>query len=159
MNRWVIDTNVPIVANGRADGWPACCRAATIRFLTRVLNDAEHVLIDLAGEIVREYRRHLHPSGQPGVGDRFFRAVLQSGEQIERIELCKRPDGEYADLPQALIDARFDPSDRKFAALAKREEAPIVNATDSDWTHARAILAECGISVKFLCGERPAGSP
>lgn len=157
MSRYVVDTNVPIVANGRPDpkdkNPPSLdCRIAAVKFLQCLLSSGT-VLVDLAGEIQAEYRTYFCPNGQPGVGDRFYREVLNSApHRIERIELPKRDDGEYADLPQALIGANFDPSDRKFAALAKREQVPVVNATDSDWLEHRARLDESAIHVKFLCG-------
>jgi hypothetical protein len=111
------------------------------------------VLLDLGGAIQAEYQKYLKPDGQPGVGDRFYQVVLHSSpNRVERVELPKRPDGEYADLPQALIDERFDPSDRKFAALANRERAPVYNATDSDWLEHAATLAAEGIAVEQLCG-------
>lgn len=81
MNRCVIDTNVPIVAN---PPWPNdnCppsldCRRAAVIFLQETLKSRK-VLVDLAGEIQAEYRRHLNPRGQPGVGDRFYHQVLMS---------------------------------------------------------------------------------
>lgn len=157
MSRWVVDTNVPIVANGPRDAndrhRPAVdCRIAAVTFLREVLNSGT-VLVDLAGDIQAEYRKHLRPSGQPGVGDRFYLEVLRSApRRICRIDLPRRPDGEYLDLPEALIASDFDPSDRKFAALAKRAHAPVVNATDSDWLEHIAILNESGIKVRFVCG-------
>ncbi|MCU0839707.1 MAG: hypothetical protein MUE49_13450, partial [Rhodospirillales bacterium] len=143
-------------ANGPVpdDGSPPsldCCEAA-VKFLLCVVKSGT-VLLDLAGEIECEYRRYLHPSGQPGVGDRFLLVIQNSApDKIERIDLPKRDDGEFVDLPQALIDARFDPSDRKFAALATRGAAPVINATDSDWLEHRAILDANGIRVEFVCG-------
>lgn len=157
MTRFVVDANVPIVANGSPDPHDARppsvdCRIAAVTFIRDVV-ETGRVLVDAAGEIQAEYRRHLRPSGQPGVGDRFYQVVLHSAPHlIERCELPKREDGEYSDLPQPLIDAGFDPSDRKFAALARREQAPVVNATDSDWLHARALLESNGIRITFLCG-------
>jgi hypothetical protein len=157
MKRYVVDTNVPIVANGRfasddSDQPSVACRKAAVKFLRSVLASGK-ILIDLAGEIRAEYRRHLNPSGQPGVGDRFYQAILLSAPQrIERVSLPKGDDGEFVDLPQALIDASFDPSDRKFAALAKREQVPVANATDSDWLDHRVMLSENEIRVEFLCG-------
>ena len=157
MSRYVVDTNVPIVANGRPDPKDmeppsVFCRIAAVKFLQELLTSGK-VLIDLAGEIQAEYRTYLRPSGQPGVGDRFYHAVLNSAPHlVERIELPKRDDGEYADLPQALIDANFDRSDRKFAALGRREQAPVINAIDSDWLNHRATLDDNGICVKFVCG-------
>jgi hypothetical protein len=59
----------------------------------------------LAGEIQAEYRTYLDARGQPGVGDRFYQAVINSApKKIVRIDLPKRDDGEFTDLPQELID-------------------------------------------------------
>lgn len=157
MSRFVVDTNVPIVANGRLDPQSrqiptVDCRTAAITFLVKVI-ESGRILLDVAGEIQAEYHRHLSPRGQPGVGDRFYLAVLQSApKHIERIDLPKREDGEYADLPQEVIASSFDPSDRKFAALAKKEQAPVVNAVDTDWLEHRVTLAANDIAVEFVCG-------
>ena len=157
MSRVVVDTNVPIVANGRSDPngerVPSlACRIACIERLKLILQSGK-VLLDLAGEIQAEYRTHLNPRGQPGVGDRFYQEVLNSAPaRIERVELPKRGDGEFVDVPQALIDANFDPSDRKFAALSRRERVPVVNATDSDWLVHRETLEREGVKVELLCG-------
>jgi len=157
--RYVIDTNVPIVANGRGnpsrEKLPALeCREAAVNFLINLLmGSSAKLVLDTGGAIQAEYHRHLHPRGQPGVGDRFYLAVLQSAPRlVERVDLPKRDDGEYVDMPQTLIDLGFDPSDRKFAALARRETIPVVNATDSDWVNHYSELSFSGIDVKFLCG-------
>ena len=158
MIRRTVDTNVPIVANGRSDDSagnksPSIgCRQAAINFLISLLESGK-ILLDSGGAMQSEYHRHLSPRGQPGVGDRFYQAVLNSApRRIERVELPLRPDGEYADVPQSLIDARFDPSDRKFAAMAKRARVRVSNATDSDWIDHRTLLADNGIVVEFVCG-------
>lgn len=157
MSRCVVDTNVPIVANGNADPGDVrppsiSCRIAAVTFLREMLQSGI-VLLDLEGQIQEEYRRYLRPSGQPGVGDRFYQVILHSAPLlVERVDLPKRPDGEYVDLPQSLIDEKFDPSDRKFAALARRQNAPIFNATDSDWLNHGQTLAAEGIRVEHLCG-------
>lgn len=161
MSRCIVDTNVPIVANGRPDPNddrpPAiACRMAAVAFLTELV-ETGRVLVDDAGEVVAEYRRHLNPRGQPGVGDRFYQVIIQSAPQrVERLPLPVREDGQYEDLPQILIDTGFDPSDRKFAALAKRYGAPVYNATDSDWLECAEALVEAGIEVHQLCGADPA---
>ena len=160
MTRWTIDTNVPVAANGRDDqGRPVAieCRAAAVLFLMRVHDAGQRVVVDDAGAIEKEYRTCLNSSGQPGVGDRFYQSVLLDRRLCERATLPKRRGGEYADLPQAVIDAGFDRSDRVFAALAKREGIPVVNAVDSDWVEARKVLNENGIRVDFLCGCDAAG--
>ena len=120
-----------------------------IQFLTCIRENKEGIVTDARGKIFDEYRANLNPNGQPGVGDRFF---LEAWRQCRRICLPERGDGEYADLPLEVIDSGFDPDDRKFAALARREGIPVANAVDSDWLHHRALLERNGIRVKFVCG-------
>lgn len=161
MREWVVDTNVPIVANGRSEFGDArlpslACREAAVRFLIQ-LATRERVLVDQEGAIQAEYRAHLRPSGQPGVGDRFYQIVLHSSpERVRRVELPRRSDGEYLHLPESLVDVGFDISDRKFAALASQESIPVVNATDSDWAIAAVTMKTASIQVVHLCGCDPA---
>ena len=53
----------------------------------------------------------------------------------------------------ALVD--FDPADRKFVAVAvaSAEPAPILQAVDRPWWHAREPLSEAGVAITFLCQE------
>ena len=154
---YTVDTNVPIIANGHSDPDSerianATCRLASVQFLTRAVKTGK-IVVDLNGEIMAEYRRYLKPVGQPGVGDQFYLAVINSHpDRIIRVLLAKRTDGEFVDCPQALIDDQFDPSDRKFAAVAINANAIVVNATDSDWVNHRDVIAQCGITVENICG-------
>jgi hypothetical protein len=156
VKRFVVDTNVAIVANGRPEPGqqrpPSIdCRLRAVERL-RELNEKGIILLDVDGAIQEEYRRHLNPRGQPGVGDRFYQIVLQSPPEIvERVELPKR-SGEYVDCPSALIAEGFDPSDRKFAAMARRGRATVLNATDSDWIGHAATLRRERITVDNICG-------
>ena len=61
-------------------------------------------------------------------------------------------DDRVARVIERTPDAGFDPNDRKFAALAKRERIPAINAMDRDWLDKRKMLAANGIRVEFLCG-------
>jgi hypothetical protein len=155
VRRYVVDTNVAVVANGRRDGGgipSSDCRLAAIEFLIELMGSGT-VVLDLGHEVQSEYRNLLNPSGQPGVGDQFYREVLNSAPgRIERVELPKGEDGEYVHCPRSLISVNFDSSDRKFAALAKRANAIVANAIDSDWVIHHAVIAEAGIRVKFVCG-------
>ena len=158
MRRVVVDTNVPIVANGRPDSSDGgrspsrICRFAAIDFLEETLKNSR-VLLDLAGEIQAEYRRYLNPRGQPGVGDRFYEEILRSAPaRVERIDLPRDADGTYRDFPNDPALSAFDQDDRKFAALGRRAESLVANATDSDWLHHRAALTAHGITVHFVCG-------
>ena len=158
MRRWVVDTNVAIVANGPDPNDPrppsVACRLAAVEFLLGAVRVGQ-IMVDAYGEIAEEYHRYLNPRGQPGVGDRFYLHVLQSDPQrIVRIHLPRRHDEEYADLPQSLIDAGFDPSDRKFAALAKKAGGTVANAIDSDWLNHRKLLANEKIAVHHVCSAK-----
>jgi hypothetical protein len=53
--------------------------------------------------------------------------------------------------------ATFDPSDRKFVAVAVAhpEHPPILNATDSDWWDYREALAHHSVRVEFVCPDAP----
>jgi|TARA_B100000315_G_C14325734_1_gene472910 hypothetical protein len=68
MMRRVVDTNVPVVANGRRIHASIDCRLAAIEFLELLLQRGKTIL-DVGREIQEEYHRYLHPRGQPGVGD------------------------------------------------------------------------------------------
>jgi hypothetical protein len=154
--RFVVDTNVPIVANGRLDPSQGSrqpsidCQHAAIAFFEELLKRGR-VVVDREGEIFAEYRRHLNPSGQPGVGDRFYQRLLQEN-RVKREPLPRDDDGEYADFPRDPDLAGFDRSDRKFAALARRAQVPVANATDSDWLDHCETLARHDIKVHFVCG-------
>ena len=157
MKIWVVDTNVPVVANGRDDGdrpVASTCRIATIKFLDDLLEHGK-VLVDEAGEVLAEYRRYLKPSGQPGVGDRFYEQLLRNVSQIERVELPVDSDNEFGDLHPEIRTSSFDRDDRKFVALATNRDAPIANAIDSDWIEHRDLLERHGLKIEFLCGCDP----
>jgi hypothetical protein len=158
MSRFAIDTNVPVVANGRIDSTdggraPSVeCRIASVEFLVSVLK-SHVVVLDIGGEIQAEYRRNLNPSGQPGVGDRFYQEVLHSNpDRVERVALAKEADGEYTDLPKRLIAISFHSDDRKFAALARKEGIPVATSTDSDWLMHKTEIERNGIDIQFVCG-------
>lgn len=153
MAKYVIDTNVPIVANGDKNS-SIDCRISAVETLRSALSKGT-IYLDFAGAIQEQYRKYLKPSGQPGVGDRFYQEVLNSHpDRIQRIAL--ELDGEYVDLPKAVLDAGFDPSDRVFAALAHKTGAKVHNAVDSDWLEHRAVIEANNITICFVCGDDPA---
>src|SRR5262245_34047380 len=150
--RRVVDTNVPIVANGGSSNAAPKCRRACLTELRRILYQGR-IVVDDAGEMLAEYRRYLSPRGQPGVGDRFLREILMNySGKVDRIRLEKRADGSFMDFPADPRLATIDPNDRKFAAAARKTGVPVCNAIDTDWLEHRDALAENGIEVALLCG-------
>lgn len=159
--RCTVDTNVPIVANGRPDPTgqgkqPTVeCRLRAVAILKELL-ECGTILLDMDGEIQSEYRRHLSPTGQPGVGDRFYLAIINSAPgRVERKDLPRSTSGDYVDFPTDPALKNFDPSDRKFAALSRRYGVPVLTATDSDWVNHRQALNDNGININFVCGCNP----
>ena len=71
-----------------------------------------------------------------------------------------QPKRGFAEFPADEQLAKFDPSDRKFVAvaLAADDAPPILNASDTDWWLARDALGAHGLTVKFLCPELMAGA-
>ena len=155
----IVDTNVAIVANGKADQAGVDCIRACIAALKQV-RASRRIWLDVNGLILGEYRINLSPTGQPGVGDAFFKWSWnnQANEQLCRqVRLSPLDDDHrlFAEFPDDPELRGFDRSDQKFAAVAIAcgEEAPIQNASDTDWWFFREALARHGVQVHFLCPE------
>ncbi len=154
----VIDTNVPVVANGQHHPAGDDCVWACTEALTLARNDA--VLIDDGGRILREYRNNLNAGGQPGVGDAFFKWIWDNqcnAERVRQVEIQPRDgsDTDFMEYPADLDLARLDPADRKFVAVVVASGCgpDLLNATDRDWWELRISLQRNGVNVRFLCPE------
>ncbi len=150
-----MDTNVPLVANGRAPQASHDCVSACIDALLRIRENSR-LLLDDRGLILDEYRQHLSPSGQPGSGDAFFKWLWNNqgnAVQCRRVDITPDDKRGFAEFPDDPKLERFDKSDRKFVAvaLASGGAAQILNATDTDWWIHRTALARNGVRVEFLC--------
>jgi len=153
---YLIDTNVAVTANGKSDAGAACVTAAVER-LER-LKATEILILDDAFHILNEYDRNLHSAGQPGPGDAFYLWALRNRNNprhSEQVTLILADDGSFAAFPSDPDLASFDPSDRKFVAVALThpERPSIVNATDTDWHKDQLALARNGVRIEFLCPE------
>ena len=153
----IVDTNVPIVANGESRQANPNCEYAC-RHKLREIMDHNTLLLDDNGLILQEYRRNLNFAGKPGPGDVFFRWLWnnQANPQHCRIiPITPHPDREFTEFPNDPTLASFDRSDRKFVALAlAAPTAPqILNAADTDWWQHRPALQQHGIIITFLCPE------
>lgn len=154
----VVDTNVCVVANGRHDRAGPGCVEACIEALAQARRGL--VVIDDAMRILDEYRRNVDASGQPGVGDAFFRWLWSNQANRRRcrqvrITAATDDDETFAEFPRDPELAGFDRSDRKFVAvaLASGLDPHVDNASDSDWWIFRDPLEANGVRVRFLCPE------
>jgi len=156
MPKYVIDTNVAIVANGDSERVTIECRLAAVTLLQKAVQKGV-IFVDSAGAIQDEYRRYLNPRGEPGIGDRFYLEVINSDpKKVARIDVEKDGEGHYVDLPQEIIDSEFDHGDRVFAAVAKKSDSKVYNTVDTDWVEHRELIEGCGVPIIFLCGSDPA---
>ena len=150
--RNVIDTNVLIAANGRSNTHASVrVELESARFLAAIIQGDGTVLEDSSSYVFDEYKRYMQFSGQPGIGDKFFRWFLTNRYSSHRVESVPlepdRPVSTY--LPDEL--RAFDPSDHKWIAIYLEGHGDrIVNATDSDWAEAADALAKHGVSVLQL---------
>ena len=153
----VVDTNVAIVANGQTEQAGPKCRQTSIRKLHDIVNEYR-LLLDYGNLIISEYRRHLHPSGQPGVGDYFFKWLFDNQanpEHCRKVAITLNETREFDEFPDDDCLASFDRADRKFVAvvLASGSSPKVQNASDTDWWHHLEELKKHGVEIDFLCPE------
>lgn len=158
----VVDTNVPVVANGRdTDQADEACQIACIQAILEI-QESRRVVLDDQGDtpsgpqgyrtILDEYNDNLNFRGEPGVGDSFFEHVYNhqyTEDYVRRVRITGIDDDKrgFEELPTN----NLDPSDRKFLAAAVVAQAPILNATDSDWDEQQELLDRLSVEVKQLC--------
>lgn len=156
MKTFVVDTNVPIVANGRNTTASLKCQLICTEILEKIV-DSDCVAIDDNGFIMDEYHRHLNFHGQPSIGDAFYRHIfLNQGcpDKVKRIKISPTDIfGNFREFPNSDANLNgFDLSDRKFVAVAltSLKKPEILNATDSDWSNYAVPLSRY-VKVRELC--------
>ena len=150
----VVDTNVPMVANGKSTAGAKCMEACAKK-LNEIVEHG-HVVIDDSFLLLHEYGANLNSSGQPGVGDHFFRWVLtnqRNPTRCTRVRITPTPEGSYTEFPRHPDLEGFDPSDHKFIAIAAAhpKKPCVLQAFDTKWWPVRDAFKACGISITFLC--------
>ena len=153
----IIDTNVLLVASKKAPQASEACELACEKHLQNLMN-AGVLVIDNQWLIIKEYMHKNSQSGQPNAGDKFLKWVLlnhTNPNRCEKVTITQIAENDFAEFPRSPDLAKFDPSDRKFVAVALTHPAKpaIVNAVDSDWRNYEEALANHGISINFLCSE------
>ena len=154
----MVDTNVPRVANGETKQADLECEDACIQALKQIQAE-RRTLLDDKGLFFEEYQKGLNFSGQPGLGDAFFKWLWenQANEQHCRtVPVTIHADRGFVEFPDDPRLERFDKGDRMFVAVALASETGprVLNAVDrrSWWVHRKA-LKENGVNVVFLCPE------
>ena len=170
MNAVIIDTNVMVVANGKAAAPQARCKCI-IRCraqLAEILRGSERILLDDKKRIIREYKNNLNEKGR-GFGDRFWQELMRrmwrrGGDQEKVIMVHITPlagnGTDFEEFPNDDASLKdFHKKDRKFVAVAlayqgdSGQESPILKAEDSGWEEFRDALAAHGVRVDSICEE------
>lgn len=155
----VVDTNVSITANRAVsqEDIPkdlVDCVEACVEVIDYIVNNGG-LIMDAGNEIFDEYLANLTLSGQPGMGNIFMKWVHDyrwNADKVTQVRIVRNGDS-YDEFPNHVGLKKFDPSDRKFVAVANAhpEKPPIVQATDSKWWGWEKALASVGITVRFIC--------
>lgn len=159
-NYYIIDTNIFIAANGKADQLKEEDINKCKLFVASLFSDTT-ISLDLQGEIFKEYFDHVNWSGQPGIGDAFVKNLWdrQHDKTIcEMVDIKKDKNGIYKQLRNKDDLLQFDPNDHKFIAVCLGSKNPvgICNACDSDWENNKSLLSKYKIIVyEILQGSAP----
>jgi hypothetical protein len=82
----------------------------------------------------------------------FFKHIWNNQYQRDRVR--RVPVTQSANEQKGfeeLPDNTFDPSDRKFLAVAAVSCSVVLNAADHDWSEHPALLDQLGVHVDQLC--------
>lgn len=150
-----MDTNVLYVAEGLHDEVSPACVLSCVKRLQSVMKDSK-VVVDDQFRVLNEYQNKLSAVRNKGPGAVFLKWLsqnLRNGRHVGQVAITDMPDDCFAEFPVAALQKEFDPSDRKFVAIANAHAAkpPILQATDSEWLLWKGRLAAVGITVEFLC--------
>jgi hypothetical protein len=158
MTAIVIDTNVLLVADGKAPQMSGACQTMCENRLRRI-ELKEQVVLDDTQLILNEYHNKLSPYRSPTYGSAFLKWLLQVQGDRRHVELVtitptNAEQTKFKEfLPDTTLEAAFDPADRKFvaASYAHTKKPPILEAADSKWLGWEEQLAGHGIKVEVLC--------
>ena len=161
MSKYIIDTNLIYLSKTPVADIPKemleCARKCSI-FLEGFLKEKDpKIVLDKNLLIYKEYRQAYESlkNSAPNVAtifcDWFFK-YLQKIPQNDFIFLKTDASGNFVDYPSSQSFDKFDPSDRKFIALANahHEHPPIVEASDCKWWGIKDDLKAIGLEVKFI---------
>ena len=163
LKKFVVDTNVPYVANYAVDSddkpsdLPNSCVLKCVEKIEYLMHNKDSIVIDNNYEILTEYRKKLSSGNPSGLGAEFYKwisSIVWTLPDANRVVIAKIENEKYyKEFPHHADLKNFDRSDRKFIAVANKhpENPEILQATDSKWWGARVALCEVGIKVRFLC--------
>lgn len=158
MREYIIDTNVPLVAQGSAVHMSEDCIINCVDFLEKLFTNKFKLVIDTDYHLIGEYENRMSSGSRLEYGNRFLKWILTNQanpQKIKTVVINQLDEFNFEEVPQSLIEIGFDNSDRKFiaVAIANNNQAPVAQAADSKWIGWEEALINEGISVYFLCKE------
>lgn len=155
MTKAIVDTNILLIANQQHRDVSPECVLACIEHL-QYLQAHGVIVIDDGYRILDEYRHKTRLNPPRNVGDVFLKWLLRNTgnpRRVEQVRITETADNGFVEFPDAALQARFDPSDRKFAAVANAhpDKPPIWQAADCKWLDWWPALHRHGVRVEFLC--------
>lgn len=153
---YVVDTNVPLVAEGLHGGACKECCLDAISWVAHV-TAGHSIVLDSGREILSEYRRQLErlQGRDPGLAGKFYEyALAPENHVIAAITRSKTAVFGYDEIPKTAKLQGFDARDFKFIATAVSHGGPntIVQCADSKWLTFESALAEIGVTVTVPAG-------
>ena len=159
MRHVIVDTNVPLKAANKnpEDDIDQKCSMACLTFISKLVNSKDVIVLDNEREILKEYAKKIDTHAEDNVASVFLNWVYRCIrlDSADQYKITKTGKNTYAEFPNSPELEEFDPSDRKFVALAKAHplHPPIHNGSDTDWWDYKDALAKEGVSIVFLCKE------
>lgn len=162
MRTIVLETNVLMTASGFAEQAGKECIERCIYTIEQIQQGLLTLALDASLLILSEYQENLRATPN-SLGYLFLRKWLDAHwHEVCSVDIqpVNSKAGEFGVLQNHRRQlAHFDPSDRKFVAVAlaaqvqQKTSVPILNATDSDWCEHLYALKGIGVAVEFLCPE------
>lgn len=155
MAELIIDTNVPIVAQGNS-AFSFDCENVCADFMEKIIAGKNTIVLDSDGYILSEYENNHNkkgPSTYLKVYLKWLYNNIGNPQKVKFVDIHSDGNKLFVEVPDSISIIGFDRSDLKFIALsiANSNLAPIVEAADSKWIGWEKALNDEGISVIFLC--------
>ncbi len=155
MTEVIVDTNVPLTADG--NHMSNTCQSCCAEFVQSVIQGRHQVVLDDQWHILNEYQNKMLCT-QNSFSHQFLKYILNNQKNTNRVKqvpITSVGADDFDEFPEALHSIGFDPSDRKFVAVAvsNKGKSPIVQAADSKWVGWEDNLKKEKIKVRFLCKE------
>lgn len=158
MSAIVIDTNVLLVADGKAPQMSGACMEECLQRL-QLAKATEQIVLDGKWIILGEYHNKLSPNRAPTPGSAFLKWLLTVQGDAKHVSFVtitplNEDPTRFAEFPpDEALESEFDPADRKFVAAANAhpEKPPVLECADSKWLGWEQQLASHGIRLEVLC--------